>query len=198
MLIVPESYDRVYAPDVTSAGTGQDLKDTIQSEESLADISDASAYSSVSRLNTVTSKVVFHLLLAFSSQESILNSPIYYTVYPNAVHFNTVYATRRHELVGLNECNMPSLTLAAYVKDRVYENMIVSLVLTVCLGIVLIYNYASYQECTSQTKEKERIASADFQYSQVSVNPKHWCTQILGVRIRRTLRQCASFTHVNV
>ena len=36
MLIVPESYDRVYAPDVTSAGTGQDLKDSIQSEESPA------------------------------------------------------------------------------------------------------------------------------------------------------------------
>lgn len=82
--------------------------------------------------------VSFHLPLKYKDQECLLTWLEFYTVFPNVVTFDTTYASKRSDMLNLNECNVFPSTVGQYMKALAYENMYVLLTVGVILTLVFI------------------------------------------------------------
>lgn len=106
----------------------------------------------------------FKLPRSYRNQRCIIPHLTFYTIYPNAVYFDAMFATRMKELAQLNECAAYPSTIEQYIKDVTYDNIytIMLLILIVCGFSYMLF--ANIRRRRGEVLNGEAIANSDTRY----------------------------------
>lgn len=127
---------------------------------SLQDIPDeATDYDTLQSDTAHNHNQTFHLSLSFGEQICALEGLVFYTVYPNAVQYDSTYARRYKDMIKLNECMVYPNNMGEYVKSLAYDNVytIIVIMMAVMIGFYVIYHKFNSKRKHEDLIKKKRL-----------------------------------------